>query len=224
MLQVIVNFFLKIFEFFKRNKQAGGFASEIFKKASTSVLQEVQTQDQNRKIRVDLLPERIPQESLHPNPNKKYACNVAAHLMMDIAEGAAKITLTEYYNRSLSLKAIRPDCYILDYNKLREASGLRGYKYVSESITKNSVNTILNNLNKGITMHVHVGGHFEMIKGYEYFNGELLFLVNDPGYQVDTHIESTTWKMFKFVDGKRVYSKDGKKQERKALSVGWYVK
>jgi hypothetical protein len=219
MLQVIINFFLKIFEFFRKNKQVGGFASDVFNKAASSVATQIESPK-----RVDLLPERIPQESLAPNPNKKYACNVAAHLMMDIAEGGAKMSLTEYYEKCLSVKAIRSDCFILDYNKMREVSGLKGYKYTSETISKNSIQTILNNLNKGITMHVHVGGHFEMIKGYEYFNGELLFLVNDPGYQVDTHIESTTWKMFKIKDGQRIYSKNSQKQERKALSIGWYVK
>jgi hypothetical protein len=217
MLSTIINFFLRIFAFFKSNKQAGTIASDVFGKVTGSVQGTIAAFKT-----VDLGPkERIPQSTL-TNPARIYACNVTSHLMMDIVQGAEPISLDSYYAKCLALNAIRPDCYVLDYNKMREASGLKGYKYRSADVT--NVNEIIEKLDKGIPMHVHVGGHFEMIRGYTQTPEETLILINDPGYWVDTHMEATTLRVFRFDGNKRIYSKGHDGKDRKALSIGWYEK
>jgi hypothetical protein len=212
MIATIINFLRNLF-----NRNKGTITGSI-----SGAIANAQSVAKQTPSKVDLGPQIVKQSSLE-NDQAHYACNLTSHLMMGYVLGGPKITLTQYYNKCLETGAIRPDCFILDYSKVIQASGLSGYKFTSCPVDANKMVQLLQS---GTPLHVFAENHFEMVRGFEYTpQGELLFIVNDPGYQNDTHIEPSTWRLFRTdANGNRIYSVKGKDGTRYCKSIGYYVK
>lgn len=145
-------------------------------------------------------------------PKNEFACLYSAYVMTGNKMGKAKIIPEQFDDVCVSAKAMDRNFKVLDHDRMLDLCGAKGYVSKKISIDKtNKITTadsIVASINAGCPVIVSLNGgvHYQLIVGYEKIGGELLFYINDPGKWRDTHMEASTFKVFKYKGSSRIYS------------------
>lgn len=158
----------------------------------------------------------------NPAPKNKYACFFTAWLMYFRHRFGMKMDFMEYRSACLKIGAIDEGFSLLSHDKMAAAAGYPNLriKSTNEGIKEKVIELLIKEQPVPFSLNGH---HYESIDGYEYDSktGELLFHVDDPGWQGDTHCDSETLEVFRFVAGKRKYSVHDNGKKRKITRVYW---
>lgn len=103
---------------------------------------------------------------------------------------------------------------ILDHDKMLIAGGLKGYRSEYMAVKRATISDVIARVIESINNNLPAilsldGNHYQLINGYEKIGDEFLLKIVDPGGWNDTHIETSSMRVFKFKGEKRIYSTHG---------------
>lgn len=154
------------------------------------------------------------------DPNNIYACFFACCLMFFSYKLNKRLKYSEYRRACIRAGAMRDDFYILNHQKMAEAAGCN---LIARNQIKNLREKIFELLLKETPVIFSLGNeHYESIDGYEVTDGNLLFTIDDPGFQGDKFCDPETLEVFKIQDNKRIYSKGHRSITRRITKIYWY--
>jgi len=237
MLQVIktlISAFYPILKVFfpnlKFNPVSKGYATDVFGQIKDAIdSKEIPIKNAGKKVTGKSLDiERINQYLINEN-HKEYACLYSCYCMAIPVITGVKLVPEQYDDVCKELGAMTEYFFIKDHDRMLVAGGLKGYKTESVAVLAGSpmplIQRIIESINSGIPVIVSLAGkHYELCKGYTTVGSELLLELVDPGAWNDTHLETSTMRVFKFdKSGGRLYStKSG--VQRVATSFRFIVK
>lgn len=160
-----------------------------------------------------LLPiERINQYKIKES-NNEYACFFTSYVMQLSYMSGKKLVPEQFDDVCKNAKVINDKFRILagGHEKIYVCAGLPQYTSLYLAVTKSSqlevLRRVIASINADLPCIVSLdGNHFQLVNGYEYRNDELLLNIVDPGGWVDTHLETSTMRVFKFKGEQRIYS------------------
>lgn len=199
-----------LFPQFKFNPVGNASATDAFVKIKDAL--ETKTIPVLKKMSGKSLPvERINQYLIN-EVNKEYSCQYTCYCTGLPVMTGKKLIPEKYDDVCKSMGAMRDDFWILDHDKMLVAGGLNGYRTEQVPVVKSSLTAIIQrvieSINAGAPVIASLGGkHYQLVSGYEPINDELLLKITDPGGWNDTHMETSTMRVFKFdKNGNRIYS------------------
>lgn len=197
---------------FKFNPVSAGSATDAFVKIKDAMdSKTIPVQALKKTGSKDLGATRINQYLIN-EVNKEYACQYTCYCMGLPLVTGKKLIPEQYDDVCKSMDAMRDDFWIKDHDKMLVAGGLKGYKTESVAVSKSNslsiIQRVIESINSGIPVIASLGGkHYQLVSGYKPVVDEILLIITDPGGWVDTNMETSTMRVFKFAkDGSRVYS------------------
>lgn len=216
-----------LFPQFKFNPVGTGNATDAFVKIKDAL--ESKTIPVQKKMMGKSLPvERINQYLIN-EVNKEYSCQYSCYCMGLPVMTGKKLIPEQYDDVCKAMGAMRDDFWILDHDKMLVAGGLKGCRTEVVSIVKATLaatfQRVIESINAGAPIILSLGGkHYQLVTGYDTIAEELLLKITDPGGWNDTHMETSTMRVFKFdKNGNRIYSSKSGVQ-RIATSLRFIVK
>ena len=159
-------------------------------------------------------------------PQRDYACLYMCWYIETSFMTSLGKTPEQFAELCIQQKAMRSDFFVNSPEKILIAADLSQYvTSVMQANAPAAMQKVKDSIDADIPVIASLGGgHYQLISGYDTVDGELFFLVDDPGLAVDTHVETTTMRVFKFGANKlRIYSKNKKGEQRKVTSFRFTV-
>lgn len=137
------------------------------------------------------------------------ACYFTSVVMMAQALMGKAVNLTDAFDTALNTKVPGTDLNVTDskgtvnsYEGVARAAGadVKDGSLISQDVTdpNKTIDTMIEQLDKKNPILIQLSGsHAEVVYGYEVKDGNLRFLVHDPGYQKDTYLDASNLQPYK---------------------------